>query len=243
VDLGTGELMGLEALLRWTHPKRGVVPPATFVPVAEESGLILPLGAWVLNEACEHGARWNADRGDKPITMTVNISGKQLLSDMLVPEVANVLRRTGLSPQSLILEITETVLMHETATTLDRLTQLKGLGVRLAIDDFGTGYSSLSYLQQFPVDIIKIDQSFIEGLRRGTNDTALVRTIIALAGSLALRTIAEGVEELQQQEQLRELGCDSAQGFLFSRPMTGSEIEELMASGVPPEMRRREAVA
>jgi diguanylate cyclase (GGDEF)-like protein/PAS domain S-box-containing protein len=234
VDLATGEIMGIEALARWMHAERGSVPPSTFIPVAEESGLIIPLGRWVLREACRQAAAWNTLRGGPPITITVNLSGKQLQHDALPAEVEWALRETGLAPECLILEITETVIMHETATTLKRLNQLKQLGVRLAIDDFGTGYSSLSYLQQFPVDVLKIDRSFTEGLLRGNNDAAFVRTIIALAEALTLRTIAEGVEDPVQQARLVDLGCDAAQGFLFSRPMAAADISRLIATKDAP---------
>ncbi len=230
VDLRSSEVTGVEALLRWSHPKRGEVAPKTFIPVAEESGLILSLGSWVLHQACNQAADWNHRRSALPLTVTVNLSGKQLLHDALVDDVRSALVEAGLSPTNLILEITETVLMHETETTLRRLRELKELGVRLAIDDFGTGYSSLSYLQQFPVDVLKIDQSFVDGLLRGTNDAALVRTIVSLAGTLTLRTIAEGVEDVRQEEQLRALGCNAAQGFLFSRPMAAAQIDALLGA-------------
>jgi diguanylate cyclase (GGDEF)-like protein/PAS domain S-box-containing protein len=230
IDLRTNEVTSIEALLRWTHPQRGIVPPVAFIPVAEESGLILPLGSWVLREACRQAVVWNADRADNPLTITVNLSGKQLQHDGLAGEVAAALRDSRLAPRCLVLEITETVLMHETATTLARLNELKQLGIRLAIDDFGTGYSSLSYLQQFPVDVLKIDRSFTEGLLRGANDAAFVRTIIALADMLTLQTVAEGVEDSRQHDRLRELGCDSAQGYLFSRPVEACEIDALLAA-------------
>ncbi|HSA56139.1 MAG TPA: EAL domain-containing protein [Gemmatimonadaceae bacterium] len=234
VDLGTGKPTGVEALLRWSHPQRGDIPPGAFIPLAEETGLIIPLGRWVLHEACRQGARWNARPGRSPITVTINLSGKQLLHEAIVDDVEAALQRTGLEPGHLVLEITETVLMHDTEIVLERLRAFKTLGVRLAIDDFGTGYSSLSYLQQFPVDVLKIDQSFIEGLLRGTNDAALVRTIISLAGSLTLRTIAEGVEDPRQQAQLRELGCDAAQGFLFSRAIAPADMDELLEANTGP---------
>ena len=236
VELDSGAMTGVETLLRWDHPKRGSVPPTTFISVAEESGLILPIGRWVLNEACRQGAAWNARRKELPLTITVNLSGRQLLHDSIVADVRSALESSRLDPECLIVEITETVLMHETDVTLARLAEFKALGVRLAIDDFGTGYSSLSYLQQFPVDVLKIDQSFIEGLRRGSTDASLIKAIIALAGSLTLSTIAEGVEDIGQQRQLRTLGCHSAQGFLFSRPITPAEVDELLAEGPRPTL-------
>jgi diguanylate cyclase (GGDEF)-like protein/PAS domain S-box-containing protein len=230
VDVRSQNLTGIEALLRWAHPGRGDIPPAVFIPIAEESGLIVSLGRWVLREACRRAAGWNARRTGPPITITVNLSGKQIEDERLASDVEAVLQETGLAPECLVLEITETVIMQESVTTRTRLNELKGLGVSLAIDDFGTGYSSLSHLQQFPVDILKIDRSFIERMHAGSNDTALVRTIIALGKLLSLRTIAEGVESVPQHEQLRELGCDSAQGYLFGRPMDDRAIDDLLTS-------------
>ena len=233
VDMTSEGLTGFEALLRWTHPKRGIIAPTTFIPVAEESGLVLALGRCALRTACHQASAWNAT-APKPITVTVNLSGRQLQDEALPLDVEAALRESGLSPTNLILEMTESVIMQESATARERLHELKKLGVRIAIDDFGTGYSSLSHLQQFPVDILKIDRSFLHKMHQGPNDTALVRKIITLAKLLSLRTIAEGVEDTEQQEQLRELGCDSAQGFLFGRPMTPDEVEELIRSGSLP---------
>ena len=234
VDVATERLTGFEALLRWTHPQRGEISPTTFVPVAEETGLVLPLGRWVLRTACKQAALWNERLPDDPITVTVNLSGRQLLDPGLALDVETALGQSRLSPSCLILEMTESIIMQESEATRARLHELKQLGVRLAIDDFGTGYSSLSHLQQFPVDILKIDRSFLHRMHQGPQDAALVRTIIALAKLLSLRTIAEGVEDARQQEQLRELGCDSAQGYLFGRAMTVDEIEVVLASGMVP---------
>ena len=230
VDVNTGLISGAEALLRWSHAERGAVPPSAFIPIAEESGMIIPLGARVLDEACRRAAAWNATRPDRPLTVTVNISGRQLPDPGLPLTVARSLKASGLSPRCLVLEITETVIMQETESTLARLRELKRLGIRLAIDDFGTGYSSLSYLQRFPVDILKIDRAFTEGLLRGDHDAAFVRTIVSLAETLGLRTIAEGVEQWEQFEELASLGCDAVQGFLFSRPVSPEAIEELLVS-------------
>jgi diguanylate cyclase (GGDEF)-like protein/PAS domain S-box-containing protein len=234
VDMASDRLTGFEALLRWTHPERGVIAPTAFVPVAEESGLVLALGRWALRTACHQASAWNR-RSTRPITVTVNLSGRQLQDEALALDVEAALRESGLSPTNLILEMTESVIMQESSTARDRLHELKKLGVRLAIDDFGTGYSSLSHLQQFPVDILKIDQSFLHKMHQGANDAALVRTIIALAKLLSLRTIAEGVEDTEQQQQLRALGCDSAQGFLFGRPMTVEEVDGVITSGMLPQ--------
>jgi EAL domain-containing protein (putative c-di-GMP-specific phosphodiesterase class I) len=230
VEVTTGLISGAEALLRWSHVDRGAVPPSAFIPVAEESGMIIPLGARVLGQACHRAAAWNAARPETPFTVTVNISGRQLPDPGLPAAVERSLKDSGLQPRCLVLEITETVIMQETESTLARLQELKRLGVQLAIDDFGTGYSSLSYLQRFPVDILKIDRSFTEGLLRGDHDAAFVRTIVSLAEALDLRTIAEGVEHLEQFEALASLGCDAVQGFLFSRPVPPDEMEGLLAS-------------
>ena len=233
VDMVTDKLTGFEALLRWSHPERGVIPPSTFIPVAEESGLVLALGRWVLRTACHQAARWNSRPQQAPITVTVNLSARQLQDEALALDVDSALRESGLSPSCLILEMTESMIMRESSAARARLQELKALGVRIAIDDFGTGYSSLSHLQQFPVDILKIDRSFLHKMHQGPHDTALVRTIIALAKLLSLRTIAEGVEDIQQRQQLRELGCDSAQGFLFGHPMTVDETDAVLATGLP----------
>jgi diguanylate cyclase (GGDEF)-like protein/PAS domain S-box-containing protein len=227
VDVATERLVGFEALLRWSHGRRGAIPPATFVPIAEDTGLIIALGRWVLRRACRQAAAWNA-RASVPLTLTVNISGRQLHDSGLALDVDHALRESGLPPSLLVLEMTESTIMREPRLAEARLAELKRLGVRIAIDDFGTGYSSLSHLQQFPVDILKIDQSFLHRMRQGSQDAALVRTIVALARMLSLKTIAEGVEDMSQQVQLRELGCDSAQGFLFGKPMTVAQVDVLL---------------
>jgi diguanylate cyclase (GGDEF)-like protein/PAS domain S-box-containing protein len=237
VDVATESLTGFEALLRWAHPQRGVISPATFVPIAEETGLIRALGRWVLRAACHQASGWNARHPTPPITVTVNVSGRQLQDDALALDVDSALRESGLPPECLILEMTESVIMQESATTRARLHELKQLGVRLAIDDFGTGYSSLSHLQQFPVDILKVDRSFLHRMHQGPHDAALVRTIIALGKVLSLYTIAEGVEDAQQQQLLRELGCDAAQGYLFGRAMSIAEVDAALESGVLPSYR------
>ena len=218
---------------RWEHPTKGNIPPNDFIALAEETGLILRIGGWVLREACQRTAQWNAQRQDgKAFSVTVNLSVRQLESPTLVSDVEEALGTAGLSPSLLVLEITENALMHRTESTLERLHELKQIGVRLAIDDFGTGYSSLSYLQQFPVDILKIDRSFTDGLMRGSHDDALARTIIALGDLLTLRTIAEGVEHARQHARLRDLGCDYGQGYLFSRPLAPADVDLLLRSGV-----------
>jgi EAL domain-containing protein (putative c-di-GMP-specific phosphodiesterase class I) len=229
--MASEQLTGFEALVRWTHPERGVISPSTFVPVAEESGLVIALGRWILRTACRQASAWNTRRPDAPVSVTVNLSGRQLQDEGLAFDVDVALRESGLDAAHLILEMTESVIMHESAAARARLAELKNLGVRIAIDDFGTGYSSLSHLQQFPVDILKIDRSFLHRMHQGPHDAALIKTIITLAKLLSLRTIAEGVEDSEQQRQLRELGCDSAQGFFFGRPMSPDEVEAMYSSG------------
>lgn len=233
VSLESHEVLGIEALLRWAHPTKGNVPPSAFIGLAEETGLIIPIGRWVLRQACQRTAVWNGRRTDgQRFSVTVNISARQLESATLVADVQAALAESGLEAELLVLEITENALMQRTETTIDRLHELKAFGVRLAIDDFGTGYSSLSYLQQFPVDILKIDRSFTDGLMEGGQDDALARTIIALGDLLTLRTIAEGVEHARQHARLRDLGCNYAQGYLFSRPLAPTDMDQLLEKGV-----------
>lgn len=233
VSLDSHEVLGIEALLRWSHPTKGNIPPADFIGLAEETGLIIPIGRWVLRQACQRTAQWNGRRTDgQRFSVTVNISVRQLESPTLVTDVQAALTESGLAPETLVLEITENALMQRAELTIERLHEIKALGVRLAIDDFGTGYSSLSYLQQFPVDILKIDRSFTDGLMGSGQDDALARTIIALGDLLTLRTIAEGVEHARQHARLRDLGCDYGQGYLFSRPLAPSDMDRLLEKGV-----------
>ncbi|HVW35041.1 MAG TPA: EAL domain-containing protein, partial [Acidimicrobiia bacterium] len=210
-------VVAAEALVRWEHPERGTVHPAGFVPLAEESGLILPLGAWVLGEACRQLAEWRA-AGRPELRVTVNLSARQFADPGLIDVVAEALARAGLPPDALWLEITESVLMEEVEATADTLLALKRLGVRLSVDDFGTGYSSLSYLKRFPVDVLKIDRSFIDGLGTDPEDGAIVLAIMSLAHALRLDVVAEGVEHFHQLEALHHLGCTAVQGYLLGRP-------------------------
>jgi diguanylate cyclase (GGDEF)-like protein len=231
VELASEEVVGVEALIRWEHPVRGLVSPVTFIPLAEENGLIVPIGRWVLREACRQGRCWElAAAGHPAPTISVNISGRQLLDPAIVADVAGALAESELTPGLLTLELTESMLMHDSEATLQTLHALKALGVRLAIDDFGTGYSSLSYLQRFPIDILKIDKSFIDGVSRGGSDAALARTIVTLAGLLGLSPIAEGVERAEQQAHLVALGCARGQGYLFARPVPPERIAALLGA-------------
>jgi diguanylate cyclase (GGDEF)-like protein/PAS domain S-box-containing protein len=225
IDLRTGRLTGVEALARWQHPSRGVVSPMDFIPLAEETGLIVPLGQWAIQEACRQVRIWQKDVPvDEPLALNVNLSARQLRHPNIVRDIADALDDSGLLPSRLILEITESVLMIDTAATLNRLFQLKSLGVRLAVDDFGTGYSSFSYLRRFPVDILKIDKSFVDGVATEPTASALVDAMIRIGKTLRLETVAEGVERLDQADRLRTLQCDIGQGYLFSRPLPSDAI-------------------
>lgn len=232
VGLETGTITGVEALMRWTHPARGSVPPAIFIPVAEETGLIVHLGGWVLREACQRAAGWNAERPGRSLSITVNVSEGQLTDGGLVGEVAEALRCSGLEPRLLILEFAESVIVQNSDVGMERLRQLRALGVRLAIDDFGTRYSSLSQLQKFPVDVLKIDRSFTAGISHDMNSAAVTRTIIALGNMLTLRTVAEGVETSQQHSRLKELGCLHGQGYLFSHPVDGETLTRMLENPI-----------
>ncbi len=224
VALRDGSLAGFEALARWRHPARGLVPPPVFVPVAEESELIHEVGRFVLGEACAQAARWNVAQ------ITVNLSGRQLERPDLVAHVAAALTESGLEPARLTLEVTETVLMHDTEATIERLAALRELGVRLAVDDFGTGASSLRSLSRFPIDMLKMAKPFVDGVGNGDEDAALARAIVDLGGSLGLTVVAEGIEQGAQLAQLRRLGCQYGQGFLFARPLTTEQVDELVTA-------------
>jgi diguanylate cyclase (GGDEF)-like protein/PAS domain S-box-containing protein len=227
VGLASEHVIGVEALVRWRHPERGLVPPLDFIPLAEETGLIVPIGTHVLGEACRTIAGWNAAHPDRaPLAVSVNLSARQLASPGLPEVVGGILEQTGLAPDLLCLEITESVLMEDADTSRDLLDALKRLGVTIAVDDFGTGYSSLLYLRRFPVDVLKIDRSFVAGLGSVSEDSAIVSGVVSLAHALGLRSVAEGVEEPSQAVQLGMLGCDQAQGFYWSKPL---EFEALGA--------------
>jgi EAL domain-containing protein (putative c-di-GMP-specific phosphodiesterase class I) len=226
--------MGVEALARWDHPLRGTVAPGEFIPLAEDTGLIVPLGRWVLGEACRQLAAWSVDGGPgAAIAVTVNVSARQLYDPAFVGDVRAALATSGVDPRRVVLELTESVMLDRPELALERFTALKQLGVTLAIDDFGTGYSALSYLQRFPIDVLKIDKSFVDGLGRGGPQGSLAGTIVALGHALAMRTVAEGVEDAAQRTALREVGCVLGQGYLFARPLAPAAVAAMLA-GVEP---------
>ena len=233
VDLASGSPVGLEALLRWNHPS-WMIGPSEFIPFAEETGMIIPLGRWVMEEACRHAVALDATPAGHGLDISVNVSAIQLARAEFVDEVAAVLKATGLDPSRLILELTESVLLDREGAPMNSLTRLHDLGIRLAIDDFGTGYSSLSYLHDLPIDILKIDISFVAALDAGREAPAVVRSIIRLAGTLGLHTIAEGIERPEQAGRLRTLGADYGQGFLFAPPLSSEELASYLRDGASP---------
>ncbi|HEY1450335.1 MAG TPA: bifunctional diguanylate cyclase/phosphodiesterase, partial [Solirubrobacteraceae bacterium] len=226
LDLDGEHVVGAEALLRWRHPESGLIRPDVFIPIAEENGSIVALGDWVLNQACAQAAAWRAK--GHPLNISVNVSAHQLQRPEFVGEVSAALRDSALTPTALTLEITETVLMRRPEATAGLLAELKALGVRIAVDDFGTGYSSLAYLRQFPVDSLKIDRTFVTGLMRSSEARALTRTLIQLGKALGLQTLAEGVEDREQVDELQREGCDLVQGFLFARPLSPDALEAFL---------------
>jgi EAL domain-containing protein (putative c-di-GMP-specific phosphodiesterase class I) len=231
VSLGDGRIVGFEALTRWKHPERGLVAPAHFIALAEETGLVVPLGWFVLEHACRQVREWQERfPADPPIYMSVNVSGKLFAQDGAVDQVLRVLERARLAPESLRLEVTESVVLDHGETVMRQLRMLRGLGVQLSIDDFGTGYSSLSYLQRFRYDSLKIDRSFVRDIE--VNDSrVIIETILSLASHLGIGVVAEGVETEEQLARLRTLGCPFAQGFWFAHPLDVTSAERLLASG------------
>jgi EAL domain-containing protein (putative c-di-GMP-specific phosphodiesterase class I) len=233
IEIASSRVIGFEALVRWQHPTRGLISPLDFIPIAEGTGLIVPLGRWVIEEACRQAVTWSAQGLTEPIKMAVNVSVRQFDRIDLSATVAEVLAETGMPAGQLCLEMTESVLMTDTEENLSQLVRLKALGVTLAIDDFGTGYSSLAYLRRFPVDTLKIDRSFVERLGEQNDDAALARTIVQLGRSLGMTTVAEGIEEYGQLAALREMGCTYAQGYYFSRPVPADEATRLLQQNTP----------
>ncbi|MHB8671122.1 MAG: putative bifunctional diguanylate cyclase/phosphodiesterase, partial [Acidimicrobiales bacterium] len=225
VELETGQMLGLEALVRWQHPAHGLLPPAAFIPLAEETGLIVPIGKWVLEQACAVGRGLAAQRAGKPpLRISVNVSARQLQRGPLyVEEVSEVISRSGIDPATLVLEITESAIMGDPEMSVAVLTQLRGLGVDLVIDDFGTGYSSLAYLKHFPVSGLKLDKSFVDTLDHRV-DSAIARSVVALGAATGLRIVAEGIEESRQVEELLSIGCTLGQGYWFARPVAAEDV-------------------
>ena len=233
VDLRSSRIVGLEALVRWEHPERGLVPPGSFIPIAEETGLILPIGRWVLETACRQASLWRADAEiGLDLVMAVNLSPRQFRHPRLVQDVGQVLAESGLDASGLEVEITEGTAMGDADATVKTLEHLKAIGIRLAIDDFGTGYSSLGYLKRFPIDVLKVDRSFVAGLPANRGDAAIVRAVVGLTRALGLKAVAEGVETAEQLAELRELGCDQGQGYFFGRP-TATEVADVMLRRSP----------
>jgi EAL domain-containing protein (putative c-di-GMP-specific phosphodiesterase class I) len=229
VDLATQAMVGAEALLRWRHAERGLIPPAQFIPVAEDTGLILPIGQWVLRETCRQARQW-LDAGLPPIPMAINISAIEFRSADFVENVRRILAESGVDPRTIELEITESALMKHAESTVAMLQSLKAIGVRLAVDDFGTGYSSLSYLRQFPIDSLKVDQSFVHEIQGNAEGAIIVRAIINMGNSLNKRVIAEGVETREQLDFLNGIGCEEGQGYYFTHPIVAEQFGVLLGS-------------
>ena len=227
VDLGTGQVTGVEALLRWTHPERGILPPAQFIPLAEETGLIVPIGRWVLKEACAQNIAWQR-RGLRPVSMAVNLSPRQFVDENLLQDIDEALAASGMSPVLLQLEVTESMMMRNVTRAIKVLDTIQSRGIRLAIDDFGTGYSSMSLMKQFPIDTIKIDRSFVKDLPDDTEDRAIAQAIISMGKALGMTIVAEGVETVAQQAFLRSHACDEMQGYLFSKPLAPEALADLL---------------
>jgi EAL domain-containing protein (putative c-di-GMP-specific phosphodiesterase class I) len=238
VALESGRIVGFEALMRWQHPTRGMIGPEQFIFVAEETGLIRELGWWSLREACKQMSKWRARSADcLNLTISVNLSAKQLLQPHLVEEMGKLLRETNLPPEALKLEITESAVMADPTAAAETLQQIKALGIRLAIDDFGTGYSSLSYLHRFPLDTLKIDRSFISGGQEGDGGMEIARTIMPMAKNLRLDVVAEGVETIEQVSLLKRLQCKYAQGYYFSKPVAPEQVPQLLAEAPDWELQ------
>lgn len=229
IGLESATLVGFEALVRWNHPQRGLVPPNEFIPISESNGLIVPMTVQILHQACKQVVEWQRrSESTDPLSVAVNLSGKHFGHPALVEQITSVIRETGIAPSSLKLELTESAVMDNAETAILMLQQIKETGVQVSIDDFGTGYSSLSYLHRFPIDQLKVDRSFVSAMEENTENGEIVRTVIALAKALGLKVVAEGIESIHQFHQLRILGCEYGQGYLFSKPLPKAEIEKLL---------------
>jgi diguanylate cyclase (GGDEF)-like protein len=229
VDLETFKISGFEALVRWNHPERGFISPANFIPLAEETGLIVDIGEWVLRDACRQMERWQKIfPSDPPLFVSVNLSSKQFIQSDLIQRVTQIIEETKINPEGLKLEITESAVMDNVETATEMLKKLRALGIKLSIDDFGTGYSSLSYLHRFPIDTLKVDRSFVVNMSEDGENVEIVRTIVSLAQNLGMNVIAEGVETKEQLAALRKLGCENGQGYFFSKPVNAGAAENLI---------------
>jgi EAL domain-containing protein (putative c-di-GMP-specific phosphodiesterase class I) len=231
VDLASGQVVGAEALVRWEHPKRGLIVPDRFLGVAEETGLIVPLGTWVLGEACRQLAEWQGRAETAHLHLSVNLSARELTHPDAVSTVLSAVRESGIDPCSLTIEVTESTAMADGDTGFRALRDLSDVGIRVAIDDFGTGYSSLEQLRRMPVDIVKVDRSFVSGMAADSTDREIVAAVVGMGRALKLCVVAEGIETPEHAEALRELGCDIGQGFLYAKALPAAELEELAQSG------------
>ncbi|MBA7714205.1 Cyclic di-GMP phosphodiesterase PdeR [subsurface metagenome] len=229
ISLESGEIVGFEALIRWQHPEKGLINPADFIPLAEETGIIVPMGNWVLIAACRQIRRWKESFPSIPLFVSVNISSRQFSQTDLIDRIQGTLQETGMDSSALKLEITETVLMENKEAAREVLNKIKSLGIDIYMDDFGTGYSSLSHLHRFPVDLLKIDQSFVSNMHRNRQNLEIVRTILALTQNLKIEATAEGVETAEQMEQLKADGCTYAQGYYFAKPLDPESAVELLS--------------
>ncbi len=227
LDLHTGEITGVEALVRWQHPELGMVPPGQFIPLAEETGLIVPIGKWVLETACRQNVAWQRE-GLPPLRMSVNLSARQFADEALLEDISAALKESGMAAELLELELTESMVMQNAERAGEVLEAVKRLGARIAIDDFGVGYSSLTHLKRFPIDTLKVDRSFIRDIPQDSEDKAITEAIIAMGKSLKLTVVAEGVETLEQQTFLQDHDCDEMQGFYFSKPIPSGQFAELL---------------
>jgi EAL domain-containing protein (putative c-di-GMP-specific phosphodiesterase class I) len=231
VSLRTGEVVGVEALVRWFHPELGLVPPGEFIPLAEDTGLILPIGFWAMETACVQVATWQRELERPDLRLAVNLSARQFQHAELAARIAEILERTGFTARCLELELTESVVMREASESMRRMRELTALGLALSIDDFGTGYSSLAYLRSFPIRSLKIDRSFVQDVDRDPSSATIVQAIVAMGASLGLNVVAEGVETSQQLRQLRRMGCHEMQGFLVSRALPAADLLPVLRDG------------